>query len=148
MSRQISSLFLYVLFPFGIPFMVLGQDGAAPVDQGGFTAFIPLILIFFVFYFLVARPQKKHQKEEIRMQAELSKGDEVYSKSGLIGTIAGITEKIVTLEVSEGTKLKIFRNQIAGKTKDLEKSAQESKEKKNQRPQVLGRGTHARKSNS
>lgn len=139
---------LLVLFPFGLPFVVMAQDAAA-ADQGGFTAFIPLILIFFVFYFLVARPQKKHQKEEAKMQSELAKGEEVYTKSGIIGQVVGLTDRIATLEISEGSRMKVFRNQIAGRTKDLEKSKEQSKEKKAERPQVLGRGTHApKKSNS
>ncbi len=49
----------------------------------------------------------------------MQKGDEVYTKSGVIGTIAGMTEKIVTLEISEGVKIKLLRTQIAGSAKNI-----------------------------
>ena len=50
------------------------------------------------------------------MLAALTKGDEVYTKSGILGKIYGLTEKVVTLEVSDNTKLKVVRSQIAGKS--------------------------------
>lgn len=77
--------------------------------------FLPLVLVFAIFYFLMIRPQKKRIQEEEAMLKALNKGDEIYTKSGIIGTIVGLTDKIVTLEVSEGVKMKVLRAQIAGK---------------------------------
>ena len=63
--------------------------------------------------------QKRKLQEEQALLSSLSKGDEIFTKSGIIGTISGITDKIVTLEVSEGVKLKILRGQIGGNAKKI-----------------------------
>ena len=65
------------------------------------------------------RPQKKRLQEEQALLKSLSKGDEIYTKSGILGTIVAMTEKIVTLEVSEGAKIKVLRDQIGGRTQGL-----------------------------
>jgi preprotein translocase subunit YajC len=80
---------------------------------------LPFVLVFFVFYFLIIRPQKKKMVEEQSFNSTLDKGVEVYTKFGLLGTITGLTDKIVTLEVAEGTKVKVLRSQIAGLAQKL-----------------------------
>jgi preprotein translocase subunit YajC len=80
---------------------------------------VPLVLVFFVFYFLMIKPQKKKMQQEQQFLQTLQKGDEVYTKSGILGTITGITEKIITLEVAEGSKLKILKTQIGGSAKSI-----------------------------
>ena len=82
-------------------------------------SFVPFILIFVVFYFLMIRPQKKRMEKEKTFLADLKKGDHVYTKSGMIGTIVGITEKVVDLEVTQGVKLKILKSQVADRTDKL-----------------------------
>ena len=89
------------------------QDGAVP-EQSMMMSFLPFILIFMIFYFLMIRPQKKRLEEEQAMNKGLSKGDEIYMKSGILGKIVGITDKIVTIEVSDGVKFKVLRSQIGG----------------------------------
>ena len=96
------------------------QDAAAAAPQaGGLTQFLPFVIIFFIFYFLMLRPQKKKLQEEQAMLSALGKGDEIYTKSGILGTIIGITEKIVTLESEGGAKFKILRSHIGGKAASL-----------------------------
>ncbi len=133
---------LWILFPFLMPYIAHAQE-AEQAAAGGFSFFIPMILVFFVFYFLVARPQKKHQQEELKFQQTLQKGTEIYTKSGIIGTVVGITDRFITLEVSENSKIKILRNQVGGKLEDLNRPSKKQKEKTT--PQVLGRGSHAPK---
>lgn len=87
---------------------------AAQAAPNPMIQFAPLLIVFAIFYFLMIRPQKKRLEEEKKMIDELSKGDEIYTKSGIIGTITGLTEKIVTLEVSEGVKMKLLRSQVGG----------------------------------
>jgi preprotein translocase subunit YajC len=77
-------------------------------------SFLPFIVIFAIFYFLMIRPQKKKMNEEQKMLGALQKGDEVYMKSGVLGVIAGINDKVVTLEVAEGVKVKFMRSQVGG----------------------------------
>lgn len=80
---------------------------------------VPLALIFVVFYFLMIRPQAKKLKQEQAYLNGIQKGDEIFTKSGIIGTIVGLTEKIVTLEIAEGVKMKILRSQVGGDSKKL-----------------------------
>ena len=82
--------------------------------QSPWSSFIVMGIIFGIFYFLITRPAQAKAKKEQALVSELKKGDEVYTRSGLIGTIHGMTEKIVTLEVSEGVRVKVIRNQISG----------------------------------
>jgi preprotein translocase subunit YajC len=95
-------------------------EGAAEAAKPNpLASLMPFVLIFAVFYFLMIRPQKKKLEEEKSLLAGLGKGDEIFTKSGLIGTIAGMTDKVITLEVSEGMKLKVLRSQIGGLAKKI-----------------------------
>jgi preprotein translocase subunit YajC len=87
----------------------LGACGA----QGGM--FLPMIMIFVVFYFMLIRPQQKKQNELQAWLKSLKKGDEVVTTGGLIGKISGLTDNTVTLEVQEKVRLKVMRSHIAGK---------------------------------
>ena len=95
------------------------QTTAAQPQQSPIMSFVPFILIFLVFYFLMIRPQKKKLEEEKQLLSNLNKGDEIYTKSGVFGTIAGLTDKVVTLEVSDGIKIKFLRSQVAGFAKNI-----------------------------
>ncbi|MBT6326656.1 MAG: preprotein translocase subunit YajC [Bdellovibrionales bacterium] len=93
------------------------QEAAAGAQQPNpMMSFLPFVFIFFIFYFLMIKPQKKKLQEEQVMLKALTKGDEVYTKSGILGTIYGLTEKLVTLEVAQGVKMKVLRANIAGKS--------------------------------
>ncbi len=98
------------------------QAAAAPA-QNQLMQFLPLVVVFIIFYFFMIRPQKKKYEEEQALLEKLAKGDEIYTKSGLIGTVHGITDTIVTVEVSEGVRFKVLKNQIGGLYKTLTDSA-------------------------
>ena len=78
------------------------QDGAQP---GGLMSFLPLIIIFIIFYFLLIRPQMKRAKEHRKLVAELSTGDEVVTNGGLLGRITNVGESFVTLELADNIKI-------------------------------------------
>ncbi|MCY4644826.1 MAG: preprotein translocase subunit YajC [Bacteriovoracales bacterium] len=82
-------------------------------------SFVPFILVFAVFYFLMIRPQKKRMAQEKTFLESLKRGDEVYTKSGIIGTIVGLTDKVVDLEITKGVKIKILRTQVADMAEKL-----------------------------
>lgn len=94
-------------------------QGAAQGPQNPLVSFVPFIIIFFIFYFFMLRPQKRRMQEEKLLLASLSKGDEIYTKSGILGTIVGLTDKVITLEVSEGSKLKVLREHVGGLAKGI-----------------------------
>lgn len=87
------------------------QDAAA--QPGALAQFLPLILIFVVFYFLLIRPQMKRAKEHKQLVAALGKGDEVVTNGGMLGKIADLNDSFVTLELAEGVEIKIQRHAIA-----------------------------------
>jgi len=98
----------------------MGTGGEAGGQAGGMGAFVPLILMFVIFYFLLIRPQQKKQKLQREMIGSLKKGDRVITTGGLYGKITGITDTVATLEISDKVRVKVVRANIAGKA-DTEK---------------------------
>jgi preprotein translocase subunit YajC len=94
-------------------------QSAAGAPQNPMLQFLPLVIVFVIFYFLMIRPQKKKFEEEQALISKLAKGDEVYTKSGFIGTIFGMNDKIVDLEITDGVRIKILKSQIAGLAKSV-----------------------------
>lgn len=97
------------------PFIVLAQ--ASPSSQSNpFLAFLPMVLMMGVFYFLLIRPQQKQRKELAQMVQDLKKGDRVMTAGGIIGTLVGIQNDYVILKVGDGeTKIEILKSAITGK---------------------------------
>lgn len=88
--------------------------GAAAGSQGpGYSMFVPMILIFVIFYFLLIRPQKKQQKERQKMITEIQKGDQVVMTSGIYAKVVGVADKILTLEIADNVKIKAERDGVA-----------------------------------
>ena len=76
-------------------------------------SFLPLILIFVVFYFVLIRPQTKKQKEHQEMVSALEVGNEVVTAGGILGKIQDMNENYVQLEISENVTIKIQRQTIS-----------------------------------
>ncbi len=76
-------------------------------------SFLPLILIFVVFYFVLIRPQTKKQKEHQEMVNALELGNEVVTAGGILGKIQEMNENYVQLEISENVTIKIQRQTIS-----------------------------------
>lgn len=95
------------------------QGAAGAPAQPAWVSFVPFVLIFLVMYFLMIRPQKKRMEEEQSFINKLNQGDEVYTKSGILGKITGIAEKVVTLELEGGSKMKVLKSHIGGSAKTL-----------------------------
>lgn len=89
-------------------------DAAPAAGPGGITSFLPLILIFVIFYFLLIRPQQKKVKDHQTYIAGLKKGDKVITNGGIHGEITGLTDTVVTLEIADNVRIKIARPHIAG----------------------------------
>lgn len=87
---------------------------AAPATQGNpIASFLPLILLFVVFYFLLIRPQQKKAKEHKQMIEALKKGDEVVTQGGIIGKITDLGETYLTVEVAKGVEIKLQNHAVA-----------------------------------
>jgi preprotein translocase subunit YajC len=80
---------------------------------GGLMQFVPLVIIFVVFYFLLIRPQAKRAKDHKKMVEALAKGDEVVTNGGLLGRITKLGDNFISIEISEGVEVKVQRPAIA-----------------------------------
>lgn len=83
----------------------------------GFGAFLPMILVFVIFYLLILRPQSKRQKEHQRMLSALAKGDRVVTSGGIHGTVQRVNDKEETLilKISDDVKIEVDRGAIVRK---------------------------------
>lgn len=81
--------------------------------EGGIMAFLPLILIFVVFYFLLIRPQQKRAKQHKEMLNNLRRGDRVVTAGGIIGLVTKATDDELTVEIAENVRVKVARAMIA-----------------------------------
>jgi preprotein translocase subunit YajC len=92
------------------------QEAATSTGAGApsWMGFVPFVLMFLVFYFLIIRPQARKQKDTQDFMTSLKKGDQVLTAGGIFGTIEGITDRFVDLRVSESTKFKILKSHLAG----------------------------------
>ena len=88
------------------------QDAAAGGAQGGLMGFVPLILIFVIFYFLLMRPQIKRAKEHKKMVEAISKNDEVVTSGGILGRVTKVDEQFMTLEIADGVRIKVQKNSV------------------------------------
>ena len=85
----------------------------APSQPSAWGMLFPFLLMFVVIYFMIIRPQQKKQKEHQGVLDKLQHGDEIVTNSGIFGVVTGITDKILTLEIAQGVRIKILKNQIA-----------------------------------
>jgi preprotein translocase subunit YajC len=97
----------------GIAYAADAAAGAGGM-AGGFASFIPLVLIFVVFYFLLIRPQQKQAKLHQAFLNDLKKGSRVFTKGGLHGVITGISDTVVSLEIAKDVIVKVSRDAIGG----------------------------------
>jgi preprotein translocase subunit YajC len=75
---------------------------------------LPLVGMLAIFYFLLIRPQQKRQKEMQKMIGALKKGDRVVTASGLYGTVAGLRDDIVVVEIADDVKVEMLKNAVTG----------------------------------
>ena len=81
------------------------------MSGSGFAQFIPLILIFVIFYFFLIRPQQKKVKEHKIMVENLKRGDQVITSGGIIGTVERVMENDkLEIQISESVKVEIVKS--------------------------------------
>ena len=81
------------------------------MSNSGIGQFIPLILIFVIFYFFLIRPQQKKAKEHKNMVKNLRRGDQVITSGGIIGTVERVMDNDrAEIQISENVKVEIIRS--------------------------------------
>ena len=115
---------------FGIAYAMGQGGGAAGNGAAGFTGFIPLILMFVIFYFLLIRPQQKKTKEHKQMIDSLKTGDRIITSGGLHGRITGVSESALTVEIAEKVRVKVSRGSVTALLQTTTPPVAPKKEKK------------------
>ena len=87
-----------------------GTQPASPAST--FQMFLPMVLVFVLFYFLLIRPQSKQRKQHQELVNNLKKGDEVITAAGIYGKIHGVADNIVTVEIADNVRIKMDKQQI------------------------------------
>jgi len=104
-----------------------GGNGGAQGNPLG--AFVPLILMFAIFYFLLIRPQQKKAKLHKEMIGNLKIGDRIVTNGGIYGTIVRMKDTTIVLEIAEKVQIEMLRNTVADKADAFDKMDKEKKAK-------------------
>ena len=95
-----------------LTFMLFLQS--APGGSGGLLAFLPMVLIFAIFYFLLVLPMQRQRKKHQQMLSQLRNGQQVQTNGGVLGTVVSLDEDTVVVRVKpDGVKLQVARSAIA-----------------------------------
>tara|TARA_B100000963_G_C22211591_1_gene487536 strand:- start:73 stop:375 length:303 start_codon:yes stop_codon:yes gene_type:complete len=78
-----------------------------------FASFIPLILIFLIFYFLLIRPQQKKQKEHKKLLEGIIRGDEIMTSGGILGKVTKTDGEKLSVEIAKNVNVTVFRSTVA-----------------------------------
>ena len=91
---------------------LMGQPAGATGQSNPLVTFLPLILVFVVFYFFMIRPQMKKQKEMTSYRSSLKKGDKVVTTGGIYGKVLEVKDQSVTIDVGGDIKLRVDKNAL------------------------------------
>ena len=86
--------------------------GVGLFDQSALIQFLPLVLIFIVFYFLLIRPQQKKQKDHRTMLDALRRGDRVVTGGGIVGTVNKVSPEELEVDIATGVRVRVLRSTI------------------------------------
>jgi|SRR2546425_11342447 len=96
--------------------------------SGQLLSFLPLVLVFVIFYFLLIRPQQKKAKQHQDMVTRLKKNDEVMTSGGIYGKVVALADNVVTLEVAPNVRIRVHRPQISEVVTGDKGSSKEARE--------------------
>jgi len=120
-----------------------GTAGAGELGGSMAGMFLPLVLIFVIFYLFLIRPQNKKQKETEKMINALKKGDKVITIGGIHGVVSSVKEKTIVIKVDDDAKIEFNRSAIATREKSPAELAEEAeaaaakKAKKNKKSEKI-----------
>lgn len=92
--------------------MFISNAYAASGATNELMSFLPLVIIFVLFFFMIIRPQMKQAKEQRNMIAALQKGDEVVTSGGIVGKVTKVSDNFVTLEIALNTEINVQKGAI------------------------------------
>jgi preprotein translocase subunit YajC len=83
--------------------------------QDPMVTILMMLAMFAAFYFLLIRPQQKKSKDHQNMLGSIKKGDEIVTGGGLVGKVTGISDKLLTVEISEKVRVRVLKSQVVDK---------------------------------
>ena len=89
------------------------QGQGAGAQPPMLVSFMPIILIFGIFYFLLIRPQQKKQQEHAKMLAALKKNDEIVTAGGMHGTIVNVKDRTFVVRVDDNTRVEVDKSSMS-----------------------------------
>jgi preprotein translocase subunit YajC len=89
------------------------SGNAAAQPQGGLSAFLLPLAFVAIFYFMLWRPQSKRAKAQQDMVSGIQKGDEIVTSGGLLGKVVEVSEKFLSVTISEDTIVKLQKNAVS-----------------------------------
>ena len=95
-----------------LAFLHLMAPAAGAGQPNPFMTFMPLIVVFIIFYFFMIRPQMKKQKELNNYRNSLKKGDKVVTTGGIYGKVYEVKDNYLTMDVGGDVKLKVDKNAV------------------------------------
>jgi len=97
-----------------MPISTAYAQGTGLLDQSALVQFLPLVLIFIVFYFLLIRPQQKKAKDHRTMLGALRRGDRVVTGGGIVGTVNKVlSPEEVEVDIAQGVRVRVLRSTIS-----------------------------------
>jgi preprotein translocase subunit YajC len=95
--------------------MILGMTPPSPDGQQPnlLVQFMPFILIFGIFYFLIFAPMRKKQKSHAEMLTKLQPGDRVVTNGGIRGTVVGVSDNVVQLRIADQVKIDVSKSAVS-----------------------------------
>ncbi|MCA1756968.1 MAG: preprotein translocase subunit YajC [Bacteroidales bacterium] len=101
-------------------FLMIFLMGQPTEDANPLVSFLPLILVFVVFYFFMIRPQVRKQKELTSYRSTLSKGDKIVTTGGIYGRITDVKDTTVTVDVGDGVLVRIDKSAVLKDASDIQ----------------------------
>jgi len=102
--------------------LMTGQPAGTAGQANPLVTFLPLILVFVVFYFFMIRPQMKKQKEMTNYRSSLKRGDKVITTGGIFGRVYEVKENHILMDVGGDIKLKVDKNAVLKDSSSEEQS--------------------------
>lgn len=103
--------------------LAFGPSPGQPGQQPWWAPMFPLVLLVFLMYFMLIRPQQRKAKEHDRLMKALKAGDKIVTSGGIVGSIVAVKEKTLSIR-SADTKLEILKSSVAEVTERAESSGQ------------------------
>ncbi len=95
-------------------FFISDAYAQSPAGQGDpIMSFLPLIILFVIFYFLLIRPQQKKAKDHKQMVEGLKKGDEVVTQGGILGKVTAVSDNILTCKIADNVEVQVQMHAVS-----------------------------------